>query len=73
MGNQKKKNPTPKVLSRDEILKQLECVKHVQFSKILNCSGQKRKHSSKDLNWTKKSIFFKLQNWSKLKLRHNHY
>ena len=37
-------------------------------------TGKKRKHSSSarcNHNWTKKSIFFELSYWSKLKLRHN--
>lgn len=53
-----KKDTAPKVLSGDEILKQLECVEHVQFGKSPKCSSWKRKHSSGDLNWTKKSIYF---------------
>ena len=58
-------------MSGDEILKQLECVEHVQFGKSPKCSSRKRKHSFEGLNWTKKSIFFELEYWSKLKLRHN--
>ena len=36
-----------------------------------NNVDRKRKRVPGDLNWTKKSIFFELEYWSKLKLRHN--
>jgi hypothetical protein len=43
-------------------------VTDVQFGKIC---GTKRKRTDDELNWTNKSIFFKLPYWSTLKLRHN--
>jgi len=58
----------PKELFKDELLQQLTHVTGVQFGKG---SGTKRKRTDVELNWTKKSIFFKLPYWSTLKLRHN--
>jgi hypothetical protein len=61
----------PKELFKDELLQQLNHVTGVQFGKR---SGTKRKRNVENvekLNWTKKSIFFKLPYWSTLKLRHN--
>lgn len=62
----------PKVRTGDEILKQSEHVqprmrgKHKKFEK-----ERKRKCEPAELNWTKRSIFFKLDYWPKLLLRHN--
>jgi hypothetical protein len=54
------------------LLQQLDHVTGVQFGKR---SRKKRKRGKRtdvvELNWTKKSIFFKLPYWSTLKLRHN--
>lgn len=36
-----------------------------------NNKDRKRKRNSEELNWTNKSIFFELDYWSKLKVRHN--
>ena len=36
-----------------------------------NNVDRKRKRAIRELNWTKRSIFFELEYWSKLKLRHN--
>jgi hypothetical protein len=58
----------PKELFKDELFQQLTHVIGVQFGKG---SGTKRKGTDVELNWTKKSIFFKLPYWSTLKLRHN--
>ena len=40
-------------------------------SKHPNNIDRKRKWVPGELNWTKRSIFFKIKYWSKLKLRHN--
>jgi len=56
----------PTELSKDELLQQLNHVTGVQFGKG---SGTKRKRNVENvekLNWTKKSIFFKLPYWSTL-------
>ncbi|XP_041016141.1 uncharacterized protein LOC121258662 [Juglans microcarpa x Juglans regia] len=49
------------------LLTQLQMLGDVQFGK----SCGKRKRPAEQLNWTKKSIFFKLPYWSMLRLRHN--
>ena len=36
-----------------------------------NNKDRKRKRAPNELNWYKKSIFFELEYWSSLKLRHN--
>ncbi|XP_019175589.1 PREDICTED: uncharacterized protein LOC109170907 [Ipomoea nil] len=59
----------PLELSGEEVLKQLESVSDTPFGKHPNI--RKRKRNPEELNWSKKSIFFKLPYWSKLKLRHN--
>ena len=59
------------MFSIDEILPQLCCLKHQKPGKNPNNIDRKRKQVPEELNWTKKSIFFELEYWSKLKLRHN--
>ncbi|KAF5459614.1 hypothetical protein F2P56_019550 [Juglans regia] len=49
------------------LLTQLQMLGDVQFGK----SCRKRKRIAEQLNWIKKSIFFKLPYWSMLRLRHN--
>ncbi|KAK3205707.1 hypothetical protein Dsin_019753 [Dipteronia sinensis] len=61
----------PKLLSGFGILKQLEHVRHVTFGKNPNNVDRKRKCTSIELNWTKKSITFELEYWANLKIRHN--
>ena len=63
--------PPPRMFSSDEILQQLCCLKHWKSGKHPNNVDRKRKRVPEELNWTKKSIFFELEYWSKLKLRHN--
>ncbi|XP_073152210.1 uncharacterized protein [Henckelia pumila] len=61
----------PRELNAEDILAQLEHVhvglpgKHKQYG------GVKRKRSAIELNWSKKSIFFQLEYWKHLPLRHN--
>ncbi|GMJ08090.1 hypothetical protein HRI_004478200 [Hibiscus trionum] len=59
----------PKYLSGKELLHQLNSIKENDFGKHPN--KMKRKRTPEELNWTKKSIFFELSYWEKLKLRHN--
>ncbi|KAH7862248.1 hypothetical protein Vadar_002030 [Vaccinium darrowii] len=59
----------PKILSGEDILRQLIHVSNVIFGKAPN--KRKRKRREQELNWTKKSIFFELPYWRTLKLRHN--
>ncbi|RVX01357.1 hypothetical protein CK203_031234 [Vitis vinifera] len=48
-----------------------EGVDNTMPGKHPNNVDRKRKRVPEELNWTKKSIFFELEYWSKLKLRHN--
>ncbi|XP_031108598.1 uncharacterized protein LOC116013079 [Ipomoea triloba] len=59
----------PLELSGEEVLRQLHEISDSPFGKHPN--KRKRKRNLEDLNWCKKSIFFKLPYWKKLKLRHN--
>ena len=59
------------MLTDEEVLMQLEYVLIEKSSKHLNNKDRKWKHSPNELNWYKKSIFFELEYWSTLKLRHN--
>ena len=58
--------PKPRELFGSDLLQQLEAVKDNSFGKHPN--KRKRKRTPKELNWTKKSIFFKLPYWETLKL-----
>ncbi|XP_052294335.1 uncharacterized protein LOC107178912 isoform X1 [Citrus sinensis] len=60
----------PKEYLGDDILRQLEKINEARPGKNENNKDRKRKRSASDLNWTKKSIFFELEYWSKLKIRH---
>ncbi|XP_042948658.1 uncharacterized protein LOC122281329 [Carya illinoinensis] len=57
----------PQQLSGEDILNQLQNIPDIDFGK----STKKRKRTTDELNWTKRSIFFQLPYWSTLKLRHN--
>ncbi|XP_073120394.1 uncharacterized protein [Henckelia pumila] len=60
-----------KELTAEDILAQLEHV-HVSLpEKHKQYGGIKRKRSLIELNWSKKSIFFQLEYWQHLPLRHN--
>ncbi|KAL3834609.1 hypothetical protein ACJIZ3_009345 [Penstemon smallii] len=59
----------PRELNVDEILAQLKEVENVKLGK--HSGNTKRKRSSQQSCWKKKSILFELPYWSKLKLRHN--
>ncbi|KAK3219394.1 hypothetical protein Dsin_013364 [Dipteronia sinensis] len=61
----------PELLSGEDILKQLACLRLVKFGKHPNNVDNKRKRTKEELNWTKKSIFFELEYWSQLKIRYN--
>ncbi|XP_074560566.1 uncharacterized protein LOC141816719 [Curcuma longa] len=60
----------PQQFSGYDILAQLDALPQVTFSKHPTLS-KKRQRSSDDTNWVKKSIFFELEYWPDLKLRHN--
>ncbi|PKU75846.1 uncharacterized protein LOC110096851 [Dendrobium catenatum] len=59
----------PQVLSRDEILSEMESLKDLKFGKHPSC--KKRKHNLHESTWIKKSVFFELPYWRSLTLRHN--
>ena len=63
--------PPPRVFSSNVILQQLCHLKEMKPGKHPNNVDRKRKRAPEELNWTKRSIFFELEYWSKLKLRHN--
>ncbi|KAH7864273.1 hypothetical protein Vadar_027678 [Vaccinium darrowii] len=60
----------PKMLSREDILAQLNNLVQAIFGKV-DERGKKRKRSPTYLNWSKRSIFFELPYWKTLKIRHN--
>ncbi|XP_042962594.1 uncharacterized protein LOC122296863 [Carya illinoinensis] len=57
----------PTMVEGVDLLTQLQMLGDIHFGK----SRRKRKRTAEELNWTKKSIFFKLPYWSTLRLRHN--
>ncbi|KAL4010220.1 hypothetical protein IC575_030450 [Cucumis melo] len=59
--------PPPITMNGEEMLEQLSTVNLPVLSKHPTKQDKKRK---RDLNWTKKSIFFQLPYWSRLLLRH---
>ncbi|CAH9124429.1 unnamed protein product [Cuscuta epithymum] len=61
----------PKKLSGEEILSQVESLEFGQIGKHPCNPDKKRKRTPEQRNWTKKSIFFELEYWSKLIIRHN--
>lgn len=61
----------PKLLTGEQILMQLDHVSVRKSGKHPSNKDRKRKHAPNELNWYKKSIFFELEYWSALKLRHN--
>ncbi|XP_076910613.1 uncharacterized protein LOC143568317 [Bidens hawaiensis] len=61
----------PKPVNGDDCLHQLEDLPIHPHGKHPSHCRKKRKRDPHDLNWTKKSIFFKLPYWSRLLIRHN--
>ncbi|XP_042962433.1 uncharacterized protein LOC122296696 [Carya illinoinensis] len=57
----------PTMVEGADLLTQPQMLGDIHFGK----SRRKRKRTAEELNWTKKSIFFKLPYWSTLRLRHN--
>ncbi|XP_042972802.1 uncharacterized protein LOC122304609 [Carya illinoinensis] len=66
-GSTEHRGRPPQQLSGEDILNQLQNIPDIDFGK----STKKRKRTTDELNWTKRSIFFQLPYWSTLKLRHN--
>ncbi|KAL6506117.1 hypothetical protein OROHE_022646 [Orobanche hederae] len=67
-NGKKEDGEPPRELSGDDVLLQLERLPERTPGKYCN---KKRKGMAEELNWSKRSIFFDLPYWSKLKLRHN--
>ncbi|KAL6561779.1 hypothetical protein OROMI_017380 [Orobanche minor] len=67
-NGKKEDGEPPRELSGDDVLLQLERLPERTPGKYCN---KKRKRMAEELNWSKRSIFFDLPYWSKLKLRHN--
>ncbi|XP_007226196.2 uncharacterized protein LOC18791599 [Prunus persica] len=61
----------PREFSGDDILLQFNHLVHRKLGKHPDNLDRKRKRTPMELNWTNKSIFFELEYWSKLKIRHN--
>ncbi|XP_042962607.1 uncharacterized protein LOC122296877 [Carya illinoinensis] len=57
----------PTMVEGADLLTQLQMLGDIHFGK----SRRKRKRTTEEFNWIKKSIFFKLPYWSTLGLRHN--
>lgn len=69
-GKKETQDP-PKPLSNAQILKQLKGLPDHVSGKHPSHGGVKRKRAASELNWTKRSIFFELEYWSSLLLKHN--
>ncbi|XP_060959175.1 uncharacterized protein LOC133030449 [Cannabis sativa] len=63
--------PPPTLYSSDVILRQLEKLQTKLPGKHKMYGGVKHNRSLAELNWAKKSIFFELDYWPHLSLRHN--
>ncbi|XP_050121430.1 uncharacterized protein LOC126599134 [Malus sylvestris] len=61
----------PQEFSGNDILDQFNYLVPHKFGKHDSNKDRKRKRNVEELNWTRKSIFFELEYWSKLKIRHN--
>ncbi|KAL6214304.1 hypothetical protein ACLB2K_013740 [Fragaria x ananassa] len=70
-NNEEEKRSVPKNLSSEDILRQVNTLRPSKPGKHKDNPDLKRKRMESELNWTKKSIFFELEYWSKLKIRHN--
>ncbi|XP_076938814.1 uncharacterized protein LOC143607153 [Bidens hawaiensis] len=69
-GKKETRNP-PKSLTNAKILEQLDRLPDRVSGKHPDHGGVKRKRDASELNWTKQSIFFELEYWSSLILKHN--
>lgn len=63
--------PPPREFSGEDILEQFDFIRPCKPGKHPNNKERKRKRNDEELNWTKKSIFFQLDYWPHLKIRHN--
>ena len=74
-NGQPERRPHPRRLSNTTILKQLACLLDRIPGKHHEHGGATRKRNDetikKELNWMKRSIFFELEYWSSLELKHN--
>ncbi|XP_042962406.1 uncharacterized protein LOC122296669 [Carya illinoinensis] len=65
-GSAEHRDP-PTIYSGEDVLIQLQNIPDANFGKSI----KKRKRTTEEFNWTKKSIFFQLPYWSTIKIRHN--
>jgi hypothetical protein len=66
------KKPIPKKKTNAEILRELDNLPSHLPGKHPLFGGKKRKRDSKvELNWSKRSIFYELEYWSSLQMKHN--
>ena len=74
-NGQPERRPHARRFSNTAILKQLACLPDRIPGKHPEHGGATRKRNDeirkKELNWTKRSIFFELEYWSSLELKHN--
>ncbi|CAN6552438.1 unnamed protein product [Malus baccata var. baccata] len=61
----------PREFSREEILAQVANLNFGRMGKHDNNPDKKMKKTPEHRNWSKKSVFFELEYWSKLKIRPN--
>ncbi|KAL4568843.1 hypothetical protein LXL04_024460 [Taraxacum kok-saghyz] len=66
-----KERAAPRQFSEEEILAQLAPLQIRTPGKHPDFGGVKRKREEFELNWSKRSIFFQLEYWSTLQLKHN--
>jgi hypothetical protein len=69
-GKKETRDP-PRRLSNAQISFQLKSLPDRVPGKHPNHGGVKRKRDASELNWTKQSIFFELEYWSSILLKHN--
>lgn len=65
------RKPPPRKFSNEGIIRQLRDVINGLLGKHEKYGGIKRKRGLEEANQKKKSIFFELEYWSLLQLRHN--
>ncbi|XP_062074039.1 uncharacterized protein LOC133778190 [Humulus lupulus] len=65
------KIPPPEEFNTEAIFTQMNFMPESLPVKHVSYGGQKRKRTKEQVGWRKKSIFFDLPYWAKIKLRHN--
>jgi hypothetical protein len=70
-NGQEERRPPPRKFSSEQIQAQLCCLLARLPGKHPDFGGRKVAREPFELNWSKKSIFFELEYWSSLQLKHN--